>query len=252
MASCLLLRILDSLFFKSNELEAGIEYDFWVECTDNIDVDKVQIEINSENFNDTFGLAQQDDKWVTSLELEFIGETEFTIICNDVHENNVTKDFVRNVIPVRDCIVKDLELYSIKKEDLVSRPVFECSQEVPVEISLNNFEFDSDSGENETEISVYLDDGNQKHNLRENDSIELDDADYLKIAIRSNASGFYTGELHFNFPKWVKEDVSIDLVGKIGDITITESFSKYVGDGYLNCEANVTEEQDSKYQCTVE
>jgi hypothetical protein len=235
---------------EGDDIEAGVEHIFWAECSDNLNVKRIQMHIDSDDFNDTYGMASHDDAWEMEFTPEFIGETDFEMICEDDQGNMATRTFTRNVIQVQDCEISDVEFYSIKKGTTVSRPILDCVYEIPVEVSLRDFEYDPIENVNSSIFEIFLDDGIDKHNLNTNNSVILDEVDYLKIGLRANGSGFYTGKIKLDFPPWIHDDVTLDFSGKIGDLTVPETFNKYVGDGYLDCRANLTEdERTSSWVC---
>lgn len=234
---------------EGDDIEAGIAHPFWADCEDNIKVKSVHMRIESDDYNDTYGMSLGEGIWELDYTPEFIGDTEFTFICEDDKGNTARKTIERAVTQVQGCEISDVEFYSLKKGTTVSRPILDCANEVPVGISLRDFEYDPIENINSSVFDIFIDDGAEKHNLG-NDTVELEGVDYLKIGLRANGTGFYTGKIRLEFDPWIHDDVTLDFSGKIGDLTVPESIKKYVGDGYLNCDANLTDdERTSNWVC---
>jgi hypothetical protein len=255
--------VIDGGFVGENnrEIEAGKEYMFWTQCTDNMEVKEAFLTVVSEDDNETYGLAEDGDRWTVNITLQRIGELQLISTCKDIYGNEGSKTFYRKGLPVQGCTIGDFDFHSIKKDTKISRLILDCIHKVPVSVTLTNFEFDSgvfyNESNNETapevNYAIYVDDNSEKYDLEEGEKLELEDVEQLYLNLQVDQPGFYEGEVMLSFPEWVHDDEPIYLSGKVDDMTLAARYFDVVGDGILDCRANTTDEfRESFWDCIIQ
>jgi len=236
------------------EVKAFTKFTIEADVEDNVGVETVVFSItNNEEYNDSF-VMKGDGKYKLDLELP-LGKYFYKIRATDTSGNKADEKDSIEVVKVGDIFVQDFNYYQIVKGATTVITVFESERDVPVNITIEEFNFDKLAGYNKTDVEFFIDVDNKRKDIdfeNENDSFfEFDDVNIIKVGISSEVPGYYNGVIKLNLPSWVDEDKKVNIDGRVGDMEIRGNYTTTVGNVAMNCIPEIAEEPEKSYwECT--